>query len=303
MDGAVRVNRLRPFTLHQPTSIEDAVRLLAAEGGAARLLAGGTDLLVDMKLGKVRPPAVVNLKRIRGLDRIERVEGGTRIGALVRICAVEVSALVQERYPALWQASRSLGTRPVRNLATIGGNLGRSSPASDMAPPLIVHGALVEVEGPAGRRSVPVEAFHVRPGVSCLTADEIITSVFLPDPSPRTGSAFRKLGKRGGGWDIALVGVSAGIVLDEAGEVADARIALASVAPTTLRARAAEASLRGHPPSEECLAEAARAAADEARPITDVRASATYRRSLTRVLALRTLRDAVSLAQQGARPR
>jgi carbon-monoxide dehydrogenase medium subunit len=294
------VNRLRPFTLHQPTSIGEAVQLLAAEGGAARPLAGGTDLLVDMKLGTLRPPVIVNLKRIRGLDRIEPVDGGTRIGALARISAIEASALVWERYPALWQASRSLGTRPIRNLATIGGNLGRSSPASDMAPPLIVHGALVQVEGPAGTRSVPGEDFHLGPGVSCLATGEIVTAVLLPDPSPGTGSAFRKLGKRGGGWDIALVGVSAGIVLGGAGEVADARIALSSVAPTPLRARAAEAWLRGRPPSEENLAEAAHLAAEETRPVTDVRASASYRRSLARVLTLRTLRDAVSLAQQGS---
>lgn len=294
------MNRLRPFTLHQPTSIGEAVQLLAAEGGAARLLAGGTDLLVDMKLGTLRPPAIVNLKRIRGLDRIEPVDGGTRIGALARISAIEASALVRARHTALWQASRSLGTRPIRNLATIGGNLGRSSPASDMAPPLIVHGALVQVEGPAGTRSVPVEDFYLRPGVSCLATGEIVTSVLLPDPSPGTGSAFRKLGKRGGGWDIALVGVSAGIVLGGAGEVTDARIALSSVAPTPLRARAAEAWLRGRPPSEENLAEAAQLAAEETRPVTDVRASASYRRSLARVLALRTLRDAVSLAQQGS---
>lgn len=294
------MNRLRPFTLHQPTSIGEAVQLLAAEGGAARLLAGGTDLLVDMKLGTVRPPTIVNLKRIRGLDRIEPVDGGTRIGALARICAIESSELIRERYPALWQASRSLGTRPIRNLATIGGNLGRSSPASDMAPPLIVHGARIQVEGPAGTRSVPVEDFYLRPGVSCLATGEIVTSVLLPDPSPGTGSAFRKLGKRGGGWDIALVGVSAGILLGGAGEVADARIALSSVAPTPLRAREAEAWLRGRPPSEENLAEAAHLAAEETRPITDVRASASYRRTLARVLALRTLRDAVSLAQQGS---
>ncbi len=297
------MNRLRPFTLHQPTSIGEAVQLLAAEGAAARLLAGGTDLLVDMKLGKVRPPALVNLKRIRGLDRIERVDGGTRIGALTRICAIESSALLQERYPALWQASRVLGTRPVRSLATVGGNLGRSSPASDMAPPLLVHGALIETEGPLGRRSVPIEDVHVGPGVSCLAAGEIIISCFLPDPPPRAGSAFRKLGKRGGGWDIALVGVSAGIVLGGAGEVAEARIALSSVGPTPLRARAAEAWLTGRAPSEENLAEAARTAAEETRPITDMRASASYRRSLAAVLALRTLRDAVSLAQPGSPPR
>lgn len=294
------MNRLRPFALHQPVSVGEAVRLLAAGGGAAQVLAGGTDLLVDMKLGRMRPSSLVNLKGIAGLDRIEPVDGGTRVGALARITAIEASTLVRERHPALWQASRTLATPPVRNLATIGGNLGRGSPASDMAPPLIVHGASVEVEGPAGRRSVLVENLHVGPGVSSLGDDEIITAVFLPEPRPGTGSAFRKLGKRGGGWDIALVGVAAGIVLGPAGDVVEARIALASVAPTPFRARAAEAWLMGREPSEEHLAEAARIAAGETRPISDVRASAAYRRSLARVLALRTLRDAVSLAGRAA---
>ncbi len=297
------MNRLRPFTLHLPTSVAEAVQVLAAADGSARLLAGGTDLLIDMKLGRARPHALVNLKRIPGLDRIEAVEGGTRIGALARVSAIEASPLVRERFPALWQASRSLATLPVRNLATIGGNLGRGSPASDVAPPLIVHGALVEIEGPAGRRSVPIEAFHLGPGATCLVAGEIITAVFLPDPSPRAGSAFRKLGKRGGGWDIALVGVAAGVVLGEAGQLVDACIALASVAPTPLRVREAEAALRGRPPSEENLAEAARIAAAEARPISDVRASAAYRRSLTRVLVMRTLLNAVAVARQGAQLR
>ena len=294
------MNRLRPFTLHHPTSVEQAVRLLAAAGGSARLLAGGTDLLIDMKMGRARPPELVDLKRIRGLDTIEPVAGGARIGALTRVSAIASSTLVKERFPALWQASCHLASLPVRNLATIGGNLGRGSPAGDMTPPLIVHGAVVEVTGPAGSRSLPIEDLHVGPGVTCLAADEIITAIVLPEPGPGAGSGYRKLGKRGGGWDIALVGVAAGIVLDAAGDVVDARIALASVAPTTLRARGAEAVLRGAAPTAERVAAAAAEAAAEARPISDVRADAAYRRSLVRVLAARTLLDAVELARRGA---
>lgn len=294
------MNRLRPFTFHQPTSVEEAVHLLAGAGGAARLLAGGTDLLIDMKLGRARPAEIVNLKRIGGLEWIEPIGGGIRIGALARVSAIAASALVRERYPALWQASSHLASQPVRNLATIGGNLGRGSPAGDMTPPLIVHGAAVEVVGPAGTRSVPIEDLHVGPGVTCLAPDEIITAVVLPDPRPGAGSAYRKLGKRGGGWDIALAGVAAGVVLGAGGEVVDARVALASVAPTTLRTRDAEAVLRGAVPTEELIAHAAAAAAAEARPISDIRASAAYRRSLVRVLARRTLLDAVALARQGA---
>ena len=297
------MKRLRPFILHQPSSVREAVELLGAGAGEPRVLAGGTDLLVDMKLVRVRPTAVINLKRIDGLDRIEHVEGGIRIGSLARVSALESSPLVRARCGALWQASRVLASRPVRNLATIGGNLGRASPASDLAPPLIVHGATIQVEGLEGKRPVPIEQFHVGPGVSCLAPHEIITSVFLPDSPARTGSAYRKLGKRGGGSDIALVGVAVSVLLDDGGRVADARIALASVAPTPLRARAAEDGLRGRMPSEESLAAAAEAAAEETRPISDVRASSSYRKSLARVLTLRTLRDALSLAQQEPSPR
>jgi carbon-monoxide dehydrogenase medium subunit len=167
-----------------------------------------------------------------------------------------------------------------------------------MTPALMVHGAVVEVAGSGGTRSLPIEELHVGPGVTCLAADEIITAIVLPEPGPGSGSAYRKLGKRGGGWDIALVGVAASVALGAAGEIADARIALASVAPTTLRARDAEAALRGAVPTEEHLAAAADAAAAEARPISDLRASAAYRRSLVRVLALRTLLDAVAGARQ-----
>jgi CO/xanthine dehydrogenase FAD-binding subunit len=223
------VKRLRRFDFYEPTSVREAVALLTAEGGGARVLSGGTDLLVDMKLGKARPSSVVNLKGIEGLDRIDRVDGGTRIGSLVRIRDVESSPIVQEKHHALWQACRVLGPRPVRNLATIGGNLGRASPASDTAPPLIVHGAVVLVEGPEGSRALPVEQFHRAPGSTHLASCEIITAVFLPDPAAGTGTAYRKLGKRGGGWDIALVGVAAGIVLNAGGEVTDVRIALGSV--------------------------------------------------------------------------
>ena len=206
---------------------------------------------------------------------------------------------MREKHNALWQASRVLATRPVRNLATIGGNLGRASPASDLAPPLIVHGALIQIEGREGRRLVPVEEFHLGPGVSCLGLRRDHHRRLPAGPTARTGSAYRKLGKRGGGWDIALVGVAASVRLGEAGEIADARIALASVGPTPLRARMAEAGLSRRPADRREPGEAAETAAAETRPITDLRASASYRKSLARVLTLRTLHDALSLAAAG----
>jgi CO/xanthine dehydrogenase FAD-binding subunit len=297
------VKRIRPFTFFEPTSVPEAARLVAEVGAGAHPLAGGTDLLVDMKLGRIRPSAVVNLKRIVGLDRIERVAGGIRIGSLVRISAIESSPIVREQHTALWQAAGLLASRPVRNLATIGGNLGRASPASDVAPPLIVHEARVRVEGLEGPRDLPIEELFVGPGVTSLAVHEIITSVFLPDPAPRTGTTHRKLGKRGGGWDLALVGVSVGVVLAETGEVADVRIALASVGPTPVRAREAEGALAGLAPTEAALAATARIAAEEIRPVDDVRADASYRRALACALTRRALEEALAFARGEVAPR
>lgn len=294
------MRRLRSFTLEQPASVREAVQLLVDGGGAARVLAGGTDLIADMKLGRAYPPLVVNLKRIEGLDLIESTAEGTRIGALARIGTLERSPVVQHSHAALWQAARVLASPSVRALATIGGNLGRASPASDTAPPLIVHGARVQVEGSNGSRVVPVDHFHRGPGVSCLAPDEIITAVLLPNPAGPAGSAYHKVGRRAGGWDIAVVGVAAALRLGSAGEVADIRIALASVGPTPLRVPEAEAAILGREPVYRVLAAGAEIAAEEIRPISDVRASASYRRTLARVVTLRTLSDALERARQEA---
>ncbi len=291
------MKRLRPFAYVEPATVVEAVQALAAGGTGSRLLAGGTDLVVDMKTGRMRPPTVVNLKRVPGLTGIEVVDGGTRIGALTPVGAIERSAVVQERHPALAQAAAMLASPPVRALATIGGNIGRASPASDLAPPLIVHRAVATIRGTDGRRSEPVEGLYTGPGSTTLAGHDIIESVFVPESVSGFGSAHRKMGTRGGGTDIAIVGVSAGVTLGDAGEITDARIVLASVAPTPMRAEEAEDVLRGAEPTDEVLSAAAEAAAAECRPISDVRASAAYRVSLTRVLTIRALEAAVAIAR------
>ena len=202
------------------------------------------------------------------------------------------SPLIRGGCRALDQAAGVLGSPPIRQLATIGGNLGRGSPASDLTPALMVCGATVTVVGPGTEREIPVEDLPIGPGATSLRCGEIITTVLIPDAGPRTGSAHLKLGRRGGGWDLALVGVAASLTLAADGTVAAARIALASVGPTVLRGRGAEGCLQGRVPDEAALEAAAEAAAAEARPISDVRATGDYRRELTRVLALRALRAA-----------
>ena len=293
------MKRLPPFELAQPRSVAEAVALLIAAGGEGRALAGGTDLLVDLKLGVARPRLLVDLQGIPGLGFIERVAGGFCIGALARVDALAGSAALRAGQRALWQAAGVLGSPSIRHLATVGGNLGRGSPASDLLPALMVHSARVTAEGPEGEREIPVEALPTGPGATCLRPGEIVTSVLVPNAPERTGAAHQKVGRRGGGWDLALVGVSASLTLAANGTVSEARLALASVGPTVGRAREAEARLRGASPGEEALASAAEAAAEESRPVSDFRATADYRRRLTRVLVRRVLCEALEQARAG----
>jgi carbon-monoxide dehydrogenase medium subunit len=290
------LKRLRGFDYHEPVSLDEAVRLLAAADEDARVLAGGTDLVVDMKTGRVQPSTVVNLKRISGLDAVEDDEGRTRIGALTKVTAVEVSRLVQDRHPALAQAASTLASPPVRGLATIGGNVGRASPASDLGPALIVHDAWAVVTGVAGSREELVEDLYVAPGATSLAQSDIITHFVLPQPLPGFGSAHVKLGKRGSGTDIALAGVSASVVAGGDGAIVDCRVVFASLGPTPFRAVGTESLLRSKLPTEALLAAAAETASGEARPIGDMRASASYRSTLARVLTLRALRGALESA-------
>lgn len=293
------MKRLREFEYYEPTSLPEAVQILSTAGDGARVLAGGTDLVVDMKTGRMRPSTVVNLKGIPGLVGVEDDEGKTRIGALTKVTDVEASALVQQRHPALAQAASVLASPPVRALATIGGNVGRASPASDLGPALIVHDARATIAGAGGSRDELVEDLYVGPGATSLVASDIITHISLPEPPPGFGSAHVKLGKRGSGTDIALAGVSASVVIGDGGEILACRIALASLGPTPFRATATESLLRSELPTEALLAAGAEAASQEARPIGDMRASASYRTTLARVLTLRALRAAVESAGVG----
>ncbi len=292
------MKRIPPFIYYEPVTVSEASEFLAQHPDS-RVLAGGTDLLVDLKSGKEHPAAIVNLKRIEGLRGVGADDDSTRIGALTSVRDIERSDAVRDRHPALAAAAGVLASLPIRRLATIGGNLGRASPASDLAPPLMTLDAKVTVESRSGTREISVADLFVAPGETVLRHDEVITSIRLPLSSPGAGAAFRKLGKRGGGTDIALVGTAASVVIADGG-IADACVVLASVGPTPLRSRAAEEVLCGAAPSEAVLEEAGVAAADSATPISDVRASAAYRTTLTRVLTRRTLRDAVSAARGSA---
>lgn len=287
-----------PFEYREAKSLGEAIEILAGEGPRALLLAGGTDLLVRMKQGVLTPSLLVNLKRVTGLDRIERpAAGGLTIGALTPIAAVERSELIRQSHPVLTQAAGLLGSPSIRRLATLGGNVGRASPAADMVPALIVLKASIFAEGPAGKKEIPIDAFFKGPGATVLGPAEIITAIFLPDPAAAAGAAYLKLGRREG-MDCALVGVAAALSLGGDGGVVEARLAMASCGPVPLRAESAETILLAGPLDESRLREAARATAGNSCPITDMRACSDYRKEMVEVLAFRALHAAWQTARR-----
>jgi len=280
----ILINR---FDYVEPTSVAEAVALLAQHGSQAKLLAGGTDLLVHMKMERVAPQVVISLRRVPGLDRIAAQDGQLRIGARATIRAIERDPRVQARYAALADACHNFSTTQVTTMGTLGGNLGNGSPASDSAPALIALGAEIELTGPDGARRLPLEQFFVGPGTTALRRGELITDVILPQPPAGMGSAFLKNSRVAA--DIAKANGAVMLVRegDRAADsrVADCRMAFGSVAPTPLRTRQAEQALIGQVWSKELVERAARLASEEVAPIDDVRSQAWYRREAVRVLA------------------
>jgi CO/xanthine dehydrogenase FAD-binding subunit len=293
------MKRLKPFAYFQPATLAEASKILIDQGSGAYLLAGGTDLLVRMKRGEINPLALINLKGIDDLDRIEPDgQKGLQIGALTTISSLEQSSLVRSAYPVLAEAAGVLGSPPIRNLATLGGNIGRASPASDLAPALMVLMARLSAVGPGGKREFSLETIFSGPGMTTLKAGEVITSFFVPKIAAHSGTAYVRLGRRGG-MDCALAGVAVLLNLSARGEVQEARIALASVAPVPIRARKAEAELLSGPLTAERIQRAAAAAVIDSMPVSDMRASSSYRKEMVKVLTLRAIEKARTLAEEG----
>jgi carbon-monoxide dehydrogenase medium subunit len=292
--------RLKAFSYFEPSTLPEAIEILSGQGAEAYPLAGGTDLLVRMKRRDITPSTLVNLKRIKGLNQIERETGrGTHLGALVSISAIGDSPVIRLGHPVLTQTAGVLGSPSIRNLGTLGGNIARASPASDMAPSLMVLRARVTTEGPFGKKELDLEDLFSGPGTTTLSAGEIITSFFLPKLAPYSGVVYLKLGRREG-MDCALVGVAALLTIGEKdGGAKDAKIALAAVGPVPLRAKKAEEVLLAGSLTEERIWEAASAAAEDSCPLTDMRASSSYRKEMVRVLTFRALMKALHLAQEG----
>jgi carbon-monoxide dehydrogenase medium subunit len=288
---------MRRFEVVQPESVEDCLRALAAHGAEARVLAGGTDLLPQMKNGVVKPRVVVDLSRLARLRTLNAANGqGLRLGAAVTARQIELDAGVRARYLAVAESGALVGSVQVRNLATVGGNLCNAAPSADMAPPLLALDAEAVIAGKAGERRVPLSTFFTGVRRTVLGPDELLLEFAIPAPGgPSGGNYLRHTPRRE--LDIAVVGVASQLTLS-GGSCSKARIALAAVAPTPVRATAAEQALEGRPVTPELIERAAELAVEAARPIDDQRGSADFRRHLVRVLTRRTLTTALARARR-----
>ncbi len=256
------------FDYYEPASIEEAISLLQKYGEHARLLAGGTDLLVQMKMERIAPSHLISLGAIQDMEYIITRQDGLEIGARTSIRAIAHNATVRSFFPALAEACESFSTTQTQIMGTLGGNLCNASPASDSAPALIVQKANAIIEGLGGIRSIPVENFFLNPGVSALKRGELLRAVLLPWPVSKSGEAFLKISRVAA--DIAKVNVAA--ILERDGErVRSCRLAFGSVAPTPRRAKRSEAILEGKRFTQKLIAEAAQTAVAEMVPIDDVR--------------------------------
>lgn len=287
---------MRRFEYFEPASLGDAAAILGRSNGRASVLAGGTDLLVEIKEQLRKPDYVVNIKKIPAIDVFSFDErAGLRIGALVTARTIENAPVVLEKYPGLAQAARELGSIQIRNRATLAGNVCRASPSADTLPPLIADGATAKIFGPSAERRVQLEDFFTGPGETVLKPDELLTEIVVPPPAPRTGKVYIKHGRRKA-MELATVGVAVSLTL-KGDACAEVRIVLGAVAPKPLRAKRAEALLLGKTLDDSLLEEAARLAMQESSPISNVRASAEYRRDMVEVLTRRALREAKVLAE------
>ena len=284
---------MKSFGYQKVFTLEEAFRLLDQYPDKARILAGGTDLLVKIRHSILSPELLIDIKEIPGLDEIRYdPAAGLQIGALASIHRLETSAVIKEKYGVIAQAAGSLASLQVRTRATLGGNLCNVSPHGDMAPCLLSLGAKVKIAGKKEDRLVPLEEFFVGPGITDLRPGEILAAVQLPLPLPFTGCTYIKHTIRKA-MDLAVVGVAVALSADsERVKCREVKIALGAVGPIPLRAKRAENRLRGQKLDDFSISEVSRIASEEVQPISDIRASGEYRREMVRVITERALKQA-----------
>jgi len=290
---------MRAFELYSAKDSRDAVALLAQHSASAKVkvLAGGTDLMADLKFSPHSPEVIVDISRADDLKNIAVTEEGLSIGALVTHTQIMRSPLIRDMFPALVDAAHTIGAVQTRNLGTLGGNLVTGVPSMDSGPTLVALEAVVSIAGPAGRRQVPLAEFWLGPRKTVLKPDELLAEIIIPKQNLNKPTHFLKFGLRKG-QALALVNVASSFRVDWDKNVFVApRIALGAVAPKVIRALKAEAYLEGRKITPEAMAEAGQVAVGDAKPISDFRASAEYRKDLVAILTKRTLEGAYELAK------
>ena len=286
------------FEYLEARTLRQAISMLQRCGDQARLVAGSTDFLVRWRLGAWQPKYVINLQHIPALQRVSySARNGLRLGALVTVQTLETHQAIRRHYPALATGATSFAGVQIRNLATVGGNICNASPAGDILPALLAFDAQCRIAGPDGERWLPLTEVFAGPGRTVLQATEVLAEISLPLPLANSGSLYIKHSPRGA-MDIATLGVASVISLEDSGRVCrNVRIGLGAVAPTPIRASAAESILWGREVTPELIRSAAEAARAEAKPINDVRGSAEHRLEMVEVLTQRTLERALGMAR------
>jgi len=275
---------MKRFSYHKPQTIEDALRLKSEKEGAV-YIAGGTDVMVQIKNRELRPSTLISLRNIPDLARIE-VNGGARIGALTTIANIIQHPTLGQAFPVLMEAASRVGSVQIRNVATIGGNLCNCSPCADMALPLLVLEAKVRLQSSETTRDMPIEDFFQGPGESCLRTDEIMTDILLDQADAPTVTLFKKRGRVK--MDLAVASVA--VLLDMKGNLCQkVRIAAGSVAPVPLRLQALEERLEGSILDEKTIQAAQKIAENSVAPITDIRSTEDYRRHVVGVFVKQCL--------------
>lgn len=291
---------MEAFDFANPQSIDEAVKTLSEKGERARMLAGGTDILVQMRAGRRPAEVVVDVKNIPELNAMTySPEAGLTLGAAVPCYRIYQDAAISAAYPGLIDSASLIGGIQIQGRASIGGNLCNAAPSGDSIPAVIALGGVCNIAGPNGRRQVPAEEFCTAPGQNALQPGELLVSVSFPAPQPNSGANYQRFIPRNE-MDIAVAGVGSYVQLDADGQnFVSARIALASVAPTPVFSRAAGDSLAGKPVSDEAIRAASELAQADAKPINDMRGTIRQRVHLIGVLTRRTLNNAVERARGG----
>ena len=281
--------RIPEINYFRASTLEEALELIS-KLESVKVLAGGSDLLIDLKIRRYEVKNVVDISGVKELSYIEDRGDHVAIGAATKLRALERSDLIKELFPALHEAVESMAGVQIRNMGTIGGNLCNASPAADTAPPLLVFEAEVVIAGPNGRRVVPITQFFTGPGKTVMARNELLVEVRVPKPVKPTGSAFIKIARVA--MDLAKVNIAVALRMN-GNVVEDVKVALGSVAPTPMRAYRTEEFLKGKELTEDVMWEAAKIVRTEVKPITDIRSTAEYRREVSGVILVDALKKAM----------